>query len=112
MFISWLATFLNIVGVSIPQWRKRKYAATDFGGRRQVGLLEYPSEVCTFSYQCIPINHHFDIFKYQMKIDHIICYILVSRRAFVLVGCLGVACNFLHEYCLHPSLSKSVYGKR
>ena len=43
--ISGVVTFLNIVGVSIPQWVNRESPRTDFGGRRQVGLLEYPSEV-------------------------------------------------------------------
>ena len=43
--IAGLVTFLNIIGVSIPQWVIRDYKATDFGGRKQVGLLEYPSEV-------------------------------------------------------------------
>ena len=52
--IAGVVTFLNIVGVSIPQWVNRKYDATDFGGRRQVGLLEYPSEVCID--KCIVIN--------------------------------------------------------
>ena len=45
LVVAGIVIFLNIVGVSIPQWVNRKYDATDFGGRRQVGLLEYPSEV-------------------------------------------------------------------
>ena len=45
MAIAGVVTFLNIVGVSIPQWVNRESPRKDFGGRRQVGLLEYPSEV-------------------------------------------------------------------
>ena len=45
-----VVTFLNIVGVSIPQWVNRDSPRTDFGGRRQVGLLEYPSEVIIKSF--------------------------------------------------------------
>ena len=51
--IAGVVTFLNIVGVSIPQWVYRDSQRTDFGGRRQVGLLEYPSEVNIKLYQYI-----------------------------------------------------------
>lgn len=49
--IAGLVTFLNIVGVVMPQWVYRDSPRTDFGGRRQVGLLEYPSEVNIKLYQ-------------------------------------------------------------
>lgn len=59
LFVAWVVTFLNIVGVSIPQWVKRKdeHPKHDFGGRRQVGLLEYPSEVSIMSYHYMPNRH-------------------------------------------------------
>ena len=50
-----LVTFMNIVGVILPQWVTRRYQATDFGGRFRVGLLEYPSEVNMTQYQLTTI---------------------------------------------------------
>ena len=46
-----LVSFMNIVGVILPQWVTRRYQATDFGGRFRVGLLEYTSEVNMILYQ-------------------------------------------------------------
>ena len=66
LIVAGLATFVNIVGVAIPQWVKRDYEATDFCGRRQVGLWDMTGHVFqnsfislqTFSLKIKPLNQY------------------------------------------------------
>ena len=64
LIVAGLATFVNIVGVAIPQWVKRNYEAKDFCGRRQVGLWDLTGQVCQITF----ISLHIFLFQNNRSI--------------------------------------------